>query len=178
MPNTDTAPHSPSTRRAFERTVLPHMDAMYGQALKLTRNAAEAEDLVQEAMIRALRFFDSYDPEQAPRAWLFTIVRNTFRNRYAALNRRRDVHAAAAAEAVGHAPVPDAEAAMEAGEAAVAVREAVDALPPEFAAVVRAVDLEGMAYLEAAAALDLPKGTVMSRLHRGRKRLAVALGAA
>jgi len=169
-----------TNRRAFESTILPHMDAMYGKALALTKNPAEAEDLVQEALIRAFKFFDSYDASQPPRAWLNTIVRNTFVNRYHALNRRRDVHAALRAdtEALGHEAVPAADAAMEAEEVAARVREAVDALPPQFAEVVRAVDLEGMGYYEAADALGVPKGTVMSRLHRGRAKLRAALEAA
>lgn len=169
--------NTPSSRRAFERTVLPHADAMYGRALQLTRNPAEAEDLVQEALIRAFKFFDSYDPSQPPRAWLYTIVRNTFVNRYHALTRRREVHTAARAEALCVA-APGADEALEADEVAVRVREAVDALPPQFRDAIRAVDLEGMAYLDAADALGVPKGTVMSRLHRGRKRLRTLLEAA
>lgn len=165
-----------TNRRKFETTVLPHMDAMYGRALQLTRNPAEAEDLVQEALIRALRFWDSYDPEQEPRAWLFTIVRNTFVNHYKAALRRREVHHTAAAEAaLGHAP--PADEAMEGCEVAERVREAVASLPVEFRETVRLVDLEGYAYLEAAETLGVPKGTVMSRLYRGRKRLRAALSA-
>lgn len=157
-------------RRAFERTVLPHMDAMYGRALQLTRSPADAEDLVQEALIRALRFWDSYDPEQGPRAWLNTIVRNTFVNHYKAAVRRREVHTAAGAESdAGH--MPAADEAMEGREVADRVREAVESLPVEFRDTVRLVDLEGYAYLEAAEALGVPKGTVMSRLYRGRRRL-------
>lgn len=163
-----------TTRRKFETTVLPHMDAMYGRALQLTRNAAEAEDLVQEALIRALRFWDSYDPAQEPRAWLFTIVRNTFVNHYKAAVRRREVHGRAAAEASIDRARP-ADEAMEGSEVADRVRAAVESLPAEFRETVRLVDLEGYAYLEAAEALGVPKGTVMSRLHRGRRRLRAAL---
>lgn len=163
-----------TNRRAFESTVLPHMDAMYGRALQLTRNPAEAEDLVQEALIRALRFWDSYDPEQGARAWLNTIVRNTFVNHYKAAVRRREVHGRAAAEASIDYGRP-ADEAMEGSEVAAQVRAAIDSLPVEFREAVRLVDLEGYAYLEAAEALGVPKGTVMSRLYRGRRRLRAAL---
>jgi len=170
---TDTA-QTPATRRAFEATVLPHTEAMAARALQLTKNAAEADDLVQEALIRALRFFDSYDASQPPRAWLFTIVRNTFVNRWHAMSRRRDVHTAVRAE-VECVAAHTAIDVLEADETAARVREAVEALPPQFRDAIRAVDLEGASYLEAAEALGVPKGTVMSRLSRGRKRLAVLL---
>jgi len=166
-----------NTTREFERTILPHTEAMYARALQLTKNPAEAEDVVQDALLRALTFFDSYDPSQPPRAWLFTIVRNTFVNRYHSRGRRRSLQRSHVTEEDTYS-VAVAEETLDTAETAVRVREAVDALPPNFAAVVRAVDLEGMAYLEAAAALGVPKGTVMSRLSRGRKRLAVLLGEA
>lgn len=174
MATTTDTPQTPATRRAFEATVLPHTEAMAARALQLTKNPAEADNLVQEALIRALKFFHSYDPSQPPRAWLFTIVRNTFVNRWHAMSRRRDVHTAVRGEAmcVG---APTADDALEADETAVRVREAVDALPPQFRDAIRAVDLEGASYLEAAAALGVPKGTIMSRLSRGRKRLASLL---
>jgi RNA polymerase sigma-70 factor (ECF subfamily) len=174
MATTDTAPRS--NRRAFERTILPHMDAMYGRAVALTHNPAEAEDLVQESLIRALKFFHSYDPEQSPRAWLFTIVKNTFVNRWHALNRQRDAQAAvkADAQAMSEGEAPLAEAVLVAAD----VRAAVDALPEQFAAVIRLVDLQGLGYYEAADELGVPKGTVMSRLHRGRAKLRALLEAA
>jgi len=173
---TDTATLSPSARRSYELAVLPLTDALYGRALKLTRNPAEAEDLVQEALIRALRFWDSYDPEQAIKPWMFTVLRNTFHNRYEALNRRRDIQTALVAEevAVAEAPMLPCEA-MEADEVAARVREAVEALPVEFREAVTLVDLQGLGYYEAADTLGVPKGTVMSRLHRGRKRLRALL---
>jgi RNA polymerase sigma-70 factor (ECF subfamily) len=172
----NTNPANPTTNREFERVVLPHMEAMRARALRLTRDESEADDLVQEALMRALRFFDSYDRDQPPRAWLNTIVRNTFVNRYHALNRRRDAHTAmrAETEALGGDSL-DADEALEAKDLAVRVHAAVEALPADFGAVVRLVDLEGSSYLDAAAALGVPKGTVMSRLYRGRKRLAAAL---
>jgi RNA polymerase sigma-70 factor (ECF subfamily) len=137
--------------------------------LQLTRNPAEAEDLVQDTLIRALRFWGSYNPEQAIKPWLFTVLRNTFHNRCESKGRRTEVHTAYKGDAV--ALLGDAAPVVENVLVAAEVREAIEALPAEFCEVIRLVDLQGLGYVEAADLLGVPKGTVMSRLHRGRKRL-------
>jgi len=171
--------HTTETRRAYEAAVLPLVDWVQGRALKLTRSPADAEDLAQEVLVRAFRHWGTYDPTKASiKAWLGTVVRNTFCNRYEAMNRRRDIQTAHKAEVeITEGPAGGQLEVLEARETVLAVRAAVEALPEEFRAVLVAVDLEGAAYLEAAAALGIPKGTVMSRLHRGRKHLRAALAA-
>lgn len=173
------ATHTPETRRAFERTVLPLVGWVQSRALKVTRNPAEADDLAQDVLVRAFRHWHTFDPSQSIKAWLGTIVRNTFRNRCESVNRRRDIQSAHKAEVeITDGPAHDQQDAVEAQETALRVRAAVESLPEDFRAVIVAVDLEGARYLEAAAALGIPKGTVMSRLHRGRKHLRAALEAA
>ena len=167
---------TPAARRSYETTVLPLTGELTRKAVALTRNASEADDLVQDTLVRAYRGWHTYDAERCtPKAWLFTVLRNTFRNQWQALNRRRDVTGTAGREGVTNMaamPTPDA------GDTGRMVRAAVDSLPADFRAVVVAVDLEGASYLEAAAALGVPKGTVMSRLSRARARLAVTLAEA
>lgn len=167
---TETTPNlTPAQRREYERAVLPLMADMTRKARALTRSASDADDLVQETLVRAYRFWGSYRPEAGSvKAWLYTTLRNTFRNRYAAaVARTRWVDGATAEGVTNMAVMPEADSATVAAD----VRALVDALPADYAAVVRAVDLEGMEYAEAAEALGCPKGTVMSRLYRGRKRL-------
>lgn len=173
MPTTTAAAlNSAAARRSFEERVLPLTSALYGRALKLTRKPAEAHDLVQETFVRALRFWGAYDPAQAIKPWLFTVLRNTHYNRCESMNRRRDIDAARP-EVEAHATLQCE--AMEAAEVAARVREAVEALPANFREVVTLVDLQGRGYYEAADLLGCPKGTVMSRLHRGRKQLRTLL---
>ena len=170
MTTTDTAAAlSPAARRSYEDLVLPLADALYGRALQLTRRPGDAEDLVQDTLIRAFRFWGSYNTAQAVKPWLFTVLRNTFHNRCEAHGRRTEVHTAYKGDAMalrGEA-APEVEAALVAAD----VREAIEALPAEFCEVIRLVDLQGLGYVETADLLGVPKGTVMSRLHRGRKRL-------
>jgi RNA polymerase sigma-70 factor (ECF subfamily) len=162
---------------AFSRYVLPEIDVLYRVALAATRNAADAEDLVQDTLLRAFRSIDRFDGRH-PRAWLLTILRNAQINR---VRRRRptlladpdhaaDRHAVMADPAAG----PE-EVAMDRRFDAL-VEEAYLALPDDFRAVIDLVDLGGLTYEEAATVLDVPQGTVMSRLHRGRKRIRASLG--
>lgn len=165
---------------AFSTYVVPEIDVMYRVAMSLTRRKADAEDLVQDTLIRAYRAVDRFDGRH-PRAWLLTILRNTHINR----NRRRrpellhdpDTEMERLAttragddfdpEAVVVAPVFDA-----------AVIDALEALPERFRTAVEMVDLAGLSYQEAAEQLEVPVGTVMSRLHRARRRMRGDLEAA
>jgi RNA polymerase sigma-70 factor (ECF subfamily) len=167
-------------QEAFARYVLPEVDVLLRVARSLTRRAADAEDLVQDTLLRAFRGIDGFDGAH-PRAWLLTIMRNAHINR----NRRRrpqlldDQDAAferlAAAEGLG-AQTPEGLVVGETFDHV--VTDALAALPERFQRVVILVDVEGLSYAEAAEALGVPVGTVMSRLHRARARMRQRLVAA
>src|SRR3984893_2997860 len=160
--------------RSFEEVVLPHLDAAFNYARWLTKNDADAEDVVQDAYVRALRFFSSLRGEDA-RAWLFTIVRNTWYGRFP----RR---AASPAMTVADEDADDQAAAGLDPEAQLIqqqtveqVRRALETLPTDFREVLVLRELEGLSYKEIAAIVGIPLGTVMSRLARARERLAGVL---
>lgn len=158
---------------AFERYVLPEIEVMLRVARSLTRNHADAEDLVQDTMLRAYRAIERFDGRH-PRAWLLTILRNTHVNR----NRRRrpellrnpDMHVERAEQVVGVDEATQPESVVD-REFDHEVRAALASLPPTFGVAVELVDLDGLSYAEAAEVLAVPIGTVMSRLHRGRRRM-------
>lgn len=154
----------------FNRLVLPEVDVMWRVAMSLTRNRADAEDLVQESLLRAYKAIDSFDGRY-PRAWLLTILRNTERNRH---RRRRpellsdpDI----AEERGPRTESDEVERRAEDSEFDTAVTAALAQLPENFRRVVELVDVDGLSYQEAADLLDVPLGTVMSRLHRARRRI-------
>jgi len=154
----------------FNRLVMPEVDVMWRVALSLTRNRADAEDLVQESLLRAYRAIDGFDGRY-PRAWLLTILRNTERNRH---RRRRPelLKEPEIAEERGPATEADAvERRAEDREFDAAVTAALEQLPDNFRRVVELVDVDGLTYQEAADVLDVPLGTIMSRLHRARRRI-------
>ena len=171
----------PADRQRFEAVVLPELDTMHAVALRLTRNPVEAEDLVQEACVRAFRFWGSFRPGTSARAWLVTIVRNTFINRYHRDRRRRRNEDAVehAAQVVRHdplaTPVPAPDQATEARRLREHVLAALDLLPEDYRVAVTLADLQGFSYREIAEAMECPIGTVMSRIHRGRKMLRTLL---
>lgn len=178
MSETQTAPAQ--TTATFERTVRPHMAAMSKRALRLTGNESDAADLVQDALVRAFRFFHTFTPGTGAAQWLYTVVRNTHYNRCEAAKSRRntaDAHRADT-EAMGSANVPSPADAAEASETVSRVRAALESLPAQFADAVRMVDLEGMSTTEAAEAMGCKPGTVNSRAMRGRAKLRAALEAA
>jgi RNA polymerase sigma factor (sigma-70 family) len=155
---------------SFEKAVLPHLDAAYNLARWLTRNDADAEDVVQEAYLRAFRFFGGFHGEDG-RAWLLGIVRNTSytwmqRNRSPELNMSLDneVHDVKSDDL-------NPEALLLRKADAEVLRHAVEELPLEFREVLVLRELDEMSYKQIAAVADLPLGTVMSRLARARKRL-------
>ena len=167
----------------FEEQVLEHVDTLFGVALRLTRNRADAQDLTQEAILRALRFHDKFKPGTHVRAWLLTILRNTFINEY-----RRQSRRPVTVEFTGREPLPDRAPdpavgylpdAMKEGNLLDLleedIRDAVVALPEGHRATVIMADLQGLTYQEIADTLKCPVGTVMSRLHRGRRALRAAL---
>jgi RNA polymerase sigma-70 factor (ECF subfamily) len=166
------APNKPD----FEREVMPHMRLLYGVALRMTKADGDAEDLVQEAVLRAYRFWDSYEAGTNCRAWLLRILTNTFRNRYR--EREREAEILGEVEACetnlaqfqGDGP-HDAETALFGHMLSRDVEKALDALPPEFRLPVVLADLEDLSYKEIAEVVGCPAGTVMSRLYRGRRML-------
>lgn len=163
---------------AFERHVLPEVEVMLRVAMSLTRNSADAEDLVQDTMIRAYRAIGRFDGRH-PRAWLLTILRNANINRQ---RRRRPelIRDADSADRLLESTTPHASAEdVVVGEAFDAtVQSALDHLPDRFRRVVELVDIDGLGYQEAADVLGVPIGTVMSRLHRARHRIRTRLAAA
>ena len=170
--------------REFEAVALIHLDALYRNALRLTQNRSEAEDLVQETCLRAFRSFHRFNPGTNCRAWLFTILRNAFLNRIRQAG--RDVLAAETAEleSASSRHVAEAEPARGHPEEEFFqtvlhgdVDRSLRALPLTFREVVILDDLEGLTYKEIAQVLGCPLGTVMSRLSRGRALLRQALSA-
>jgi RNA polymerase sigma-70 factor (ECF subfamily) len=159
--------------------VLPELDVLYRVALSLTRNHAEAEDVVQDTLLRSYRAIGRFDGRH-PRAWLLTILRNTDRNRQRG---RRPELLPDPDEALPRLPSA-APAGGDAGEAVMsatfddAVESSLQALSPKLLRVIELVDIDGLTYEEAARVLDVPVGTVMSRLHRARRRLRSRLIAA
>jgi RNA polymerase sigma factor (sigma-70 family) len=166
----------PSADKAgrFNRIVVPHLDAAYNYARWLTRNSADAEDVAHEALLRALQFFDSFNREQV-RPWLLAIVRNTF---YTWLKKTRPLELAEpfnddSPGAGGQSADPSEEAILNADRRALS--EAIERLPREFREPLILRELEELSYQEIATILEIPIGTVMSRLARARQRLTQAI---
>jgi RNA polymerase sigma-70 factor, ECF subfamily len=167
----------------FAEEAITHLDAMYGVACKLTRNPTEAEDLVQDAFVKAMRARDQFHVGTNLKAWLFRILTNTFINKYRRGGLERAVLEGPDADPLADGWVsantmrqlrdPEALALMPLVEQE--IRHALDALPPEFRLAVMLCDVEEFSYEEIAQIMGCPIGTVMSRLHRGRKLLQRAL---
>ena len=165
----------------FAEQALEYMPALYSAALRMTRNAADAEDLVQEAYLRAYRGFGGFEEGTNLRAWLYRILTNTYINTYRAKQRRPDERELDDVEDLyiyrRLGALEEAIAARSAEDELMdvftddEVKGALDALPEQFRMAVYLADVEGFSYKEIADILDIPIGTVMSRLHRGRKAM-------
>jgi RNA polymerase sigma-70 factor (ECF subfamily) len=162
------------TRQRFEEVALPHLDAGYNLARWLTRNDADAADVVQEAFLRALTYFEGYRGEN-PRAWLLMIVRNTCyrwleRNRPAKVTPISPENEAAVESAAGLGGEPrlDPEALVGRKRDAALLNELIEQLPPLFREVLILREVEDLAYRDISEVLGVPIGTVMSRLARAR----------
>jgi RNA polymerase sigma-70 factor (ECF subfamily) len=165
-------------RKSFEREALPHMDALYRTALRMTKNENDAEDLVQETFAKAYRFWDKFEKGTNARAWLFKIMTNIFINEYRSKSRAPvsvnvddidDNFLYGQLAATG--PSEDPERQFFAKIFDDDVKKAIEELPDDFRMVVILSFLEGFSYQEIAEICDLQLGTVKSRLHRGRKLL-------
>src|SRR5690349_9954147 len=157
----------------FARSALSHIDSLYGLALRLTRRAADAEDLVQDTYLKAFRSAHQFEGGTNLKAWLFTILHNTFRN-----NRRHDgrnpvdVDSEAVERAAGEGPADQSPEQILSRQSLDAdLQAALDALPDAFRQAVWLRDVEELTYAEIAKVLDVPIGTVMSRISRGRRAL-------
>lgn len=165
-------------RRSFEREALPHMDALLRTALRMTKNEADAEDLVQETFVKAYRFWDKFEQGSNCRAWLFKIMTNIFINDYRSKSRAPqavdvddidDNYLYRHLTTSGHEENPEGQFFAKIFDDD--VKKAIEELPDDFRMVVVLSFLEGFSYQEIADIADLQLGTVKSRLHRGRKLL-------
>lgn len=186
VPSTGGTSLSAHDRTRFEQDALEHLDALYRTALRMTRSPADAEDLVQDALIRAYRFYDRFEPGTNFRAWLFKILTNTYINSYrrkqarpqeASLDGTEEFflynQLAKQGEEGGDTNAVESTVLDRLG--ADSIQRAIDMLPPPFRATVQLADVEGLSYAEIAEATGVAKGTVMSRLFRGRRQLQKAL---
>ena len=169
--------------RSFEEQALPLMPQLFGAALRWTRNPSDAEDLVQETFAKAFAAWDKFEQGTNLKAWLFRIMTNTHINLY---NKRSKDQAKTAlddledwqiggGESLTSVTTRSAEAVALDNMPATVIRNAMDQLPEEFRMVVYYAVVEGLPYAEIAEVMDTPVGTVMSRLHRGKKMLRTLL---
>ena len=169
---------------AFAAEAMRLLEPLYATAMRLTRNRADAEDLVQDTFVKALRFEDRFTPGTNLKAWLFTILHNTWKNRLRGAAREPvDVDSDRVEEAGAQAEAGDGRAAVETPERLLLratldadLQRALDEMPEPFRQAVWLRDVEEFTYAEIAEMLGVPVGTVMSRISRGRRMLARTLG--
>ncbi len=168
-----------SDKRRFHAEALPHANALYGSAMRLTRSPADAGDLVQETMLKAWRSFDTFEAGTNCKAWLFRILTNTFINKYRRRVKEKDIlegsNRASAEHELVHLPSKraslDPEGMIADRSLADEVIAALQDVPVDFRTAVILSDIEGFSYKEVAEMVGIPVGTVMSRLFRGRRLL-------
>lgn len=174
----EAGPPAPGKDWDFQDATLPFLDALYNMAYRLTRNPEDAEDLIQETYFKAYKYYDKFEEGTNLKAWLFRIMKNSFINGYRKKQNQPPASAFSAIEdsfenivqgETGHIKNPEEEAleAVLDGD----VQSAIDTLREDYRLVILLVDLEGFSYKEAAEILEVPVGTVMSRLYRGRRVL-------
>lgn len=162
----------------FEAAAMPFVDSLYNTAYRMARNPQDAEDLVQETYLKAYKYYDKFQEGTNFKAWLFKILKNTFINRYRKLQQQpiqnafseiEDAFESQVSEEVGRIPSPEEEVLSDVLDEH--VQKALDELPEDYRMVIMLADIEGFAYKEIASILEIPVGTVMSRLYRGRRLL-------
>ena len=176
MPETELAT---DLNARFTEEAMPLLDQLYGGALRMTRNPQDAEDLVQETYLKAYNAFDSFKPGTNLKAWLYRIMTNTYINNYRKMKRRpletsaEDVTDSQLYTSSSHDSTGLESAEVEALKMMPNSRisDALNSLNEDYRMVVYYADIEGLAYKEIAEVMEIPLGTVMSRLHRGRKQL-------
>lgn len=178
---------SADRRRSFEIQMLPHIDALYRTALSMTKNPGDADDLVQDTYVRAYQFFDQFQGGTNARAWLFRIMTNLYINRYRRRQREPErvsydemedfflYNRLADAQSASAGTSPEAEVVRKVQTEA--IREAIEHLPEEYRTTVVLADLNEFSYQEISDMLQIPIGTVRSRLSRGRRLVQKALWA-
>jgi RNA polymerase sigma-70 factor (ECF subfamily) len=167
----------------FTTEAMQYAQSLYSTALRMTRNQSDAEDLVQETYLKAFRSYGSFETGSNLKAWLFRILTNTFINTYRAKQRRpQESDLGSVEDLFLYKRLPSLAGLSESAEEqlldlfpAAEVREAIENLPETFLLPMLLNDVEGFSYKEVAEILDIPIGTVMSRLHRGRKTMQEAL---
>ena len=169
------------THQEFEKAVVPYMSAMYNFALRMTANEEDAQDLVQETLLKAYRFFDSFEKGTNCKAWLFRILKNSFINKYRKTSKEpnkidydevKEFFNTVKDDTVDP---NDLESQLFGELLDDEITAALQSIPPDFRTVVILCDMEGMTYEEIADTVGCPVGTVRSRLHRGRNLLKDAL---
>ena len=167
-------------QKSFESLTIEHLDRLYSNALRLTRNSNDAEDLVQETYLRAFRFWKSFKKDTSVKAWLFKIQTNVFLTNYKKKKRQREILQDAQSEqkaldgvlyqksSLNHA---SPEKVFQENHLSKPVEEALHNMSDDFRLVVILCDIQGFSYKETAESIGCPVGTVMSRLYRGRKQL-------
>ncbi len=168
----------------FEADVLPFMDSLYSTAYRMSRNRQDAEDLLQETYLRAYKYYDKFQEGTNFKAWLFKILKNTFINRYRKRQRQplknsfdeiEDAFESQLLESplTARGATPEEELMVDSLDQD--VQRALEALSDDYRIAVELADLQGLSYREIAEQLDIPLGTVMSRLYRGRRKLEAVL---
>ena len=169
-------------RKLFEAEALPHLDAVYAMAVRLVHNADDANDLLQETVLRAWRFFEQFHPGTNCRAWLLTILFNNFRNGYRRASREQPASATGdfdhRLEAVSLSDEPqegNPETAAFARSMDREVESAFNSMPDEFRSALLLIDVQELSYRDASQVLEVPVGTIKSRVSRGRTLMRQAL---
>jgi RNA polymerase sigma-70 factor (ECF subfamily) len=167
----------------FEAAAMPFVDSLYNTAYRMTRNSEDAEDLLQETYLKAYKYYDKFQEGTNFKAWLFKILKNTFINRYRKEQSRpspsafEDIEGGFESQILEEATasIPSPEQELFENVLDEHVQKALDELPDDYRMVVLLSDLEGFSYKEVAEILEIPVGTVMSRLYRGRRLLEAVL---
>ena len=168
-------------QKDFEEEIIPHLDAMYNFALRLTSDPNDAEDLVQDTIVKAFRFFSSYEKGTNAKAWLFRILKNSYINNYRKKSKQPnqvdydEVSSFYETIRADRTDTSDLEDRMFRELIDDDISNALEELPEDFRTVVLLCDVEGFTYEEIANMLDVPIGTIRSRLHRGRNLLKAEL---